>query len=151
MNYKIYKSSFSQAADGMITFKGPGIEKGSTGIPILKEMPDWKTITIQISITAKTYKLEGQTSATTGVKFTVKTSADPDAVLTSSSKSAVLHDASTSFETNNQTDTGESNIIVCTRQGTSNKVSNVGAVVGVLCDLTSLGSVTGSMVITVSN
>lgn len=141
LDYLVYKGSISGAgANGMVQFTGQGISEKKPNIPLFAEMPDWKRIVIQIDV---------KTLTGTNVTFKGKTAVDINKDLTSDSVAAKKGDGSTDFNSATITATG-TYIIAMNREGASSASSNIGSVLGLLYELTSVSNLTADVFVLVT-
>lgn len=137
-DFLYYTGSYDKDT-GLVTFKGPGINAGSSEIPLYSKLPDWKHIIVENtveSLTGTSTQLAGVTS--------VKTKN-----LTTSSTAAKKGDGSTAFA-GAANEAAATEIISMSRDGASSAVSNIGSILGFKVVNTSVTALAGTVSVLVT-
>jgi len=124
---------------GLVKFTGPGIVAGSTEIPLYSQLPDWKHIIVENSVSSITGTKTQLASVTS-----VKTKG-----LTTSSTAGKKGDGSTNFAGAENT-AAATEIVSMSREGASSAVSNVGSILGFKVVNTSVTALAGSVSVLVT-
>lgn len=137
--YNFYKAKFQNLTETkLLEFEGTGINGLSENIPIFSAIPNWQRIVVEFDITAITGK----------VTFKGKTSVSNNTNLSSSSVGATKQDGTNEFNSAEISAVGKY-IVAIARNGSSNTVSNIGALLGFNAELTS-ANITGEVTILIT-
>ncbi len=131
-DFLYYTGTYSDA--GLVLFTGPGLTRPSAEIPLYSQMPDWKHITFQNTVSSLT-GTKTQVACLTSVKT---------GSMTTSDTAAKKGDGSNAFAGAENT-AAATEIVAMSREGASSATSNIGSQIAFKVVNTSVTAVAGNI------